>query len=1149
MDPPVDVSRPRLSFKLPLEPTRLHRARQRIRDYLHAAELDPEAIDDIVLAVEEAMANAVLHSGATEDLETDLHFEDRDLFVQVKDHGRGFDVASFDPSCPPDPQALRGRGLYLIDRLVDKMQLVADDGIVVTMAVCDLLPESMPASAVCAPLMESPRPGLYWDERQRMVLEEIGEAFAALDWEFRYLHVNSRFCHLMHKKREELLGRTCWEILPEIVDTDVEAYLRQAMDLGLPVSHDFYLASIKSWFDQRLYPTAHGLTQFLNEANERKRAEQALRESEERYRSLVETMNEGYCTIEVLFDDDGTPADYRFLETNVAFESQTGLHDAEGKRIRELVPGHEEHWFETYGRIVRTGKSEHFVNEARALGRWYDVRAFRLGDAGSRKVAVFFNDITERKRAERLFGEREKRLRLAADAAQLGVFEWDVSSDRPVWDNDRMFEIFGLSPRDSPVDREQFEREVIHPDDLPRFQHEIGESMRRGAPFRGKYRIRRLNDDQWRWIEYLGAFEYAKSGDVRRLVSVLSDVTERVHAETALRESEQRYRTVGETIPYGVWQADAAGACTYVSDSFLEMCGMTWPQLQEFGWLHLLPEEDRAPTREHWLRCVAGGEDFEREHRFRAADGSTRHVLAIGRPVRNEEGKITSWAGVNLDITKRKMDEEVVRQAREDLDRAQAVGKIGWWRLDTRRNVLTWSPENYRIFGVPEGTRMSYESFLSTVHPDDREYVQTQWQAGLGGEPYDIEHRIVADGHLKWVREKAYLEFDSEGGLLGGFGITQDVTARKLAEERLRESEERFRIMADGLSTPIWVADASGERQYVNRAYREFFGIEEEQVRGGGWALLVHPDDRERYVEDSQQAIKQQRAFHTEARMRRGDGAWRVIEVVGAPRIASDGTFLGMVSSNNDVTERQEEFEEQARIASALQGAFLRSLPEIPGLQLARRSDTADRPALVGGDFSDAFTLPDGCVGLLIGDVEGKGIEAAGLAEEVRGAAHALAFGSANPGSVLSRVNDLLLGQEREQFVTLLFAVLDTETDLMLIASAAHPPPLSIVTSGARLLEVPRGPALGLYRFDYQETALRLSSRERLVFYTDGLTEARVGSQLFGDQRLLRAAEESSDGSLEQLLDDLLYAARTYAGELRDDVHLLGFGMTKDAKR
>jgi PAS domain S-box-containing protein len=146
------------------------------------------------------------------------------------------------------------------------------------------------------------------------------------------------------------------------------------------------------------------------------------------------------------------------------------------------------------------------------------------------------------------------------------------------------------------------------------------------------------------------------------------------------------------------------------------------------------------------------------------------------------------------DITERRRADEALRKSRQDLDRAQEVGKIGSWRLDVRRNVLTWSDENHRIFGVLSGTPLTYESFLEIVHPDDRRYVNSQWTAGLHGAPYDIEHRLLVAGQVKWVREKAYLEFDAAGELLGGFGITQDITERKRGEQELRESEERLRI-------------------------------------------------------------------------------------------------------------------------------------------------------------------------------------------------------------------------------------------------------------------------------------------------------------------------------------------------------------------
>ena len=121
-------------------------------------------------------------------------------------------------------------------------------------------------------------------------------------------------------------------------------------------------------------------------------------------------------------------------------------------------------------------------------------------------------------------------------------------------------------------------------------------------------------------------------------------------------------------------------------------------------------------------------------------------------------------------------------ESRQDLDYAQRVGQIGSWRLNVQRNELRWSGENHRIFGVPMGTPLTYETFLSTVHPEDREYVDRMWQAGLRGEPYDIEHRLIVAGKVKWVRERAVLEFNKKGLLLGGFGTTQDITDHKRNE-------------------------------------------------------------------------------------------------------------------------------------------------------------------------------------------------------------------------------------------------------------------------------------------------------------------------------------------------------------------------------
>ncbi|MGD0233531.1 MAG: ATP-binding protein [Syntrophorhabdales bacterium] len=188
----------------------------------------------------------------------------------------------------------------------------------------------------------------------------------------------------------------------------------------------------------------------VNKVDDRRRqTDEALRESEERYRNLFNTMDEGFSVIEMIFDAENRPADYRFLEVNAAFERQTGLHDAEGKLMRDLAPDHEAHWFETYGKIALTGEPLHFGNEARALNRWYDVYAYRVGKPEDRQVAIIFNDITEVKRAEKVLQkahdeleqrvrERTESLRRQAELIELSheaIFVRDLDSRIVFWNS------------------------------------------------------------------------------------------------------------------------------------------------------------------------------------------------------------------------------------------------------------------------------------------------------------------------------------------------------------------------------------------------------------------------------------------------------------------------------------------------------------------------------------------------------------------------------------------------------------------------------------------------------------------------------------------------------------------------------------------
>ncbi len=274
-------------------------------------------------------------------------------------------------------------------------------------------------------------------------------------------------------------------------------------------------------------------TRLQVEIEERERAEEALRSSEAKYRTLFDSIDEGFCIIEMIFDATGKPIDYRFLETNRAFEKQTGMHGAAGKRMREFVPDHEEHWFEIYGEIAATGEPKRFTQAAKPLmGGWYDVYAFPVGARNGNRVAILFNDITEDKQAEDELLTSRDRLALALDAIEAGVSFWDLKTDRMQW-NPRQFELLGYDPGTvEPGLAALLDR--VHPEDRERVTAELERSIRAREDYVTDYRICLPNGEE-RWMHSVRRFAYDADGHAVSSHGIMYDITDRKHHE-AIRQ-------------------------------------------------------------------------------------------------------------------------------------------------------------------------------------------------------------------------------------------------------------------------------------------------------------------------------------------------------------------------------------------------------------------------------------------------------------------------------------------------------------------------------------------------------------------------------------------------------------------------------------
>lgn len=558
------------------------------------------------------------------------------------------------------------------------------------------------------------------------------------------------------------------------------------------------------------------------------------------------------------------------------------------------------------------GRGAEFSREFRIVTpkaevRWVHVRTKSLpseGEGGPSRVGTV-EDITERKVAEEALSKERATLADIVDLNPYSVAVYD-GQGRYVRGNKAFSDLFRASP---PADYSLFHDPVLERNGYSEaiLRLKRGESVHLPGLWYNPREVRPDLPDNPVFVRGSAFPIMAEDEAIEHVVVIYEDVTERKRALDALRESEEHFRSLSVSAPVGVYRADTEGRIFYANPRLLEALGVNLQELQEKGWADLVHPDDKQRVVREVADAQAEGRELSVDLRVQARDGDVRWVHVQGRPVVSAEGGQIGRIGTVEDITERKVAEETLRESEERFRQiAENVGQ-GFFLSDASDNAAIYvSPAYDEIWGRPAQTAYDGpQSWLQAVHPEDRERVNVYIDKHARGRAeFSQEYRILRpDGSVRWVRDRVYPVKDGSGLVYRIVGVTEDITERKAAEDALRESELKYRLLIENANDAIVVAQ-DGVAKYFNRRAVDITGYSAEELSSRPFLEFIHEDDREMVLERHRKRLNGETVEPAyAARIVRKDGEIGWLEISGV-LIDWEGkpASLNFVS---DITERK----------------------------------------------------------------------------------------------------------------------------------------------------------------------------------------------------------------------------------------------------
>jgi PAS domain S-box-containing protein len=649
----------------------------------------------------------------------------------------------------------------------------------------------------------------------------------------------------------------------------------------------------------------------MTDVTERKRAEEALRESEERFRLIAQATSDAIWDWDLVtgrvWRGDGmltlfghapseTEPRITWWYDRIHLEDKDRVVDG----LHAAIQDGRKFWHDEY-RFGRVDGSYAYVQDQGYVIHGADGRPVRMIGG--------MTDATERKRAEEVLRESEERFRNLVENINDAVYEADVSG-RVTYIGPAIEEVGGYSPSEI-IGRSI--ADLIHPDDVPTVLQSFQDRLA-GKQAPTEYRV--LNKGgEVRWVRTFGRpiLEGDRAVGVR---GVITDITERKRAEEALCESEERFRLIARTTSDAIWDWDLVTGRIWRGEGMLALFGHApRPDELEVGWWykHIHPDDRARVVSGTYSAIRGGGEFWSDEYRFRRADGSYAYVQDRGHIIRDSDGRPVRMIGGTTDITERKVAEEELRRREQEVS-VIADNVPALFSYVDSDCCYRFANERYEEwFGIPR-TEIIGRRYGEVLGKAAYERIKDRVERALHGQRVHYEDALpYRKGGMRWVSADYVPDTDDSGKVKGFFALVTDITERKRAEEELRESERRHRLLAENARDVIWTVDMNLRTTYVSPSATHLWGYSVEEVMTKTVDQMLTPASLEVAMEalaeelnaesTGQSAPSRSRTLELESVCKDGSTIWTEAKMSAVRD--ERGRLVGILGVSRDITERK----------------------------------------------------------------------------------------------------------------------------------------------------------------------------------------------------------------------------------------------------